>query len=429
MLNRTISRRNSFSPDPWTPPDTGARRHSGGLVRGAAKSSKSLSKAGRFLKFAGRLSPWLTAATLLVDLVDWQNANEGWIVPAGWSEWGKCPNQTYTDPCQGQTSSQYQNTTIKNLCDNCTSGQVVQGYPVDAPWSTTAKTVSFGNRYQVPGPTYRMTYKIGYTNPASGSKDAPYWGQLGAAFTRPVPKELGRAITARPEIVPPGFIIGWASPVSWEVAPYWAHPQRQTWNGPTGRAMTRTNMRVNNWSIEASSTPQAMQGPPRVHVNSRVSTNERERKDTMSAGAAQTLRTLGELSEAIDIIESFHRALPEDAQARYRNTDYRATNPRASDMLRALWDNYDQIDIARAYQNLLENALEDQLYGQMGRVGATVSREHGHAYGAGGNSLMRVVRRGAVDAMYNREYDEQANQEDAPPDNTFTPTGVSLLRR
>ena len=84
------------------------------------------------------------------------------------------------------------------------------------------------------------------------------------------------------------------------------------------------------------------------------------------------ISTVGEVVEFIDVI---YKALPDKYKAKYPGTNYILRAPTPQQKVRAIIENFHEIDLAKAIRNFADNQLEDAIWGLVGQTNADASAQ------------------------------------------------------
>lgn len=410
MLLRNVARRSSSAAASAASASTHLRVIPGGLsgpgVAANARFTKNLLGAGRLLKYGGYA--WL-AASLAEEI--WRNMNyqqaEGgaFVVPSGWTEYarGAC---AITQPVQGIKSTIFENSTIAWLCNNCIDGQAVPAQdqvPITSPAKTTYKSISYGSEYEVPGPTVRMTYVVGYTRDDTAEIDTPYWKWNPAIAYPEIPYQWRQLQSAVPEVMLPEVPYPSPKPVPYHLLPEWTHPERQVDNGPalSPSLPYRPSQVPLDYTrvIEPRTRPGQLYGArPEARLSSfhtlrPPGPREKERKVVATGIAREALIRFNQLTEAGDFVDVLYSAIPDQYKPRYRGTVHPLLRPTPQQALGAIYDNWTHINVADALLGLIAESVEDYTYGQIGQIGADISRSVGFHHFAGANTYLSSSRR------------------------------------
>lgn len=322
---------------------------------------------------------------------------EGWEDLGDWQLVGQCPT-SYTGPkCYVTGTTYYNYQYFINFANNCLSGQGLYGDDEDNiadPWSlvsTTRRTVVFGSAYDVSG-SWRARCVEAFTRPNQGAFPKPYWSEGKALLlaAEKMPRELLRVMSEAPHMQPvasprPAMLV----PPLWSDLPKWRHPQRVASYGSV-RVNPNTKRVPLDYSISYSTGRKPV---PSVnyHTKAPPPKNTKETKWKVPPALYGVIKFVNQATEAAEFIDCVYDALPEQYQARYRDTKYRATAPSYQAKLRAIAENWEHIDPLKLLYNLGVNQIEDTLYGKLGQAGAVISKDVGRLPYLGYNSFTRKI--------------------------------------
>lgn len=105
---------------------------------------------------------------------------------------------------------------------------------------------------------------------------------------------------------------------------------------------------------------------PSQHRNRKPRSNEREKKVVVAATRTIAGRVFGAVTEAGDAVDAVYDALPEKLRRRERAKRH-GRDPRLQTKLRILWENWEEVDVVEAINNLALNHLQDYAIGQANR--------------------------------------------------------------
>ena len=123
-------------------------------------------------------------------------------------------------------------------------------------------------------------------------------------------------------------------------------------------------------------------GPPTYKVGvgtawRRAPKGAEKKGEAVSKGVWKLAKAAFEVTEAIDLLEAVHDALPEDCQ-----------NPATpQSMALALVTCFDRLDVNQAVKNVIYNQIEDAIVGYLGRGAGDVLESFGAIRGQGGIAL------------------------------------------
>lgn len=116
-----------------------------------------------------------------------------------------------------------------------------------------------------------------------------------------------------------------------------------------------------------------------IHRRRPPGRNEKERKFVGAINRRSALgKALNFVTEGLDILNALWDALPDGAQTKKKGV---VTRP--DQKLRDLYDNWEQVDWDRAFDNIIENQVEDYVLGKAGQKLAKANRLSGHSFGYG----------------------------------------------
>lgn len=122
-------------------------------------------------------------------------------------------------------------------------------------------------------------------------------------------------------------------------------------------------------------TPQGVRRIASEHTFAPPPQGTKEGKVTARGASGAILKLLGIGTEAIDVIYAVYDALPTDARrSRRSRSNQIIRRPPPQEALARIWDNWDRIDLEMAVRNIVENEIEDRLYGAVGRRARKASR-------------------------------------------------------
>ena len=81
------------------------------------------------------------------------------------------------------------------------------------------------------------------------------------------------------------------------------------------------------------------------------------------------------VGEAVELVEVIYDALPDQFKVKYPGTNYtlRAATPQQK--VKAIYENFHRIDLAKAIRNYADNQLEDAIWGLVGQTNADASAQ------------------------------------------------------
>jgi len=208
------------------------------------------------------------------------------------------------------------------------------------------------------------------------------------AFTRPIPWSALPAAGAQPTTGHEAAYKPQLDPFAEPTAPY--YPSQVP----------------NEWSTSVTFSPQGRgaQSAPKTHnlrpPNSKPPKNEKEAKHKLPTAAIGILKAVNALTEGIDFVDALYKALPSEYRPRYRNTKHEMKSTNPLQRMEAVIKHGDKIDISDAINNLVENQIEDYVFGKIGKATGQVSKEAGLNYGMGLNTIQRKFSKSVYE--YNR---------------------------
>lgn len=372
---------------------------------------------GRYGRIALRGVPLFRLAANTVDLYDILSGAGApeWQARGSWTKYASCGfrDPSYTASTLVLSRSVLSNSSsIANQVNGCSKGFTPSGPDISDL------------------PSFTDSFAVGGTKIISGSERAQAW----EGFTRngddpfkPLPElAAGKApiivpplvnntpiASAEPAAFPPGTAPALPPPVPLAQNPYWKAPNRETSNGPNPLPV---DVVPNNWSVATVYSPSGrperptapkkhrMQRPsgPRGNGKNPVpkkarKVREKEQKIKMPAAIVPVFKLMNFVTEADDFMDVLYNSLPEQYQARWKNTEYRKLKPTRTEKMRAIYDNAENIDFEAFVQNFISEQFQDYVYGQMGQVGGQNSQSLGRFYGAGQNTIQRKSSRSFYD--------------------------------
>lgn len=155
--------------------------------------------------------------------------------------------------------------------------------------------------------------------------------------------------------------------------------------------------------------PAALQHPG-AHIlmppNPPRSKNRTKESKVRVAGMPAILNIVSNYTEVLDLINVLYDALPNSAKVKYNGTPYEKKSASIPEKMEALFKNWGQVDVARAVHGLLDEYLEDRFYGAIGKAGGEVSKRLGIPYGAGINTVNRLLGENLVQYRVNERKKE-----------------------
>lgn len=207
-----------------------------------------------------------------------------------------------------------------------------------------------------------------------------------------VPPDVAPLInTLDPESIRPGAPMGTPTPVPYRLQPYLkSNPYRvSNYQRQAGYSVaTRSNLKPSERplifpAVVAASGPQTSTGGPRsplyhsgVHSLTPPRKNEKEGKVRVYTPGFEVINNIvGNVTEAVDFIEAIYKAVPDEGKVRYPGTNWIKRNPSPQEKLWAIYENFDEIDIARAIGEVAKDQLEDIIFGKLGEINARASAQ------------------------------------------------------
>lgn len=352
----------------------------------------------------GRTLPWLGGAFTLWELYELYGQSglpEGFTNLGSWYEYVRCDT-----PPNGPIVRQSVATT-----------EAANGAPVDAclplqaystngdeesEWWAVAnnvKTIWFGKATNTT--TRRCTLWVGYARPDTGAFTPPDYQPARPPVFIPVEipavqQALWHAFPQYLPVSPPPMANPFLQPLPFRQLPNREDsPYRQTSNGPKVgvRGWSYPSEVLNDYAVSHAFNGRKPLPAPRVHDREPPRRGTKERKVGVPAAMVPILKAVNALTEGLDFLDALYDALPRQAKAKWRDTNYEWLNPTPSAKLAAVYFHAEQIDLSQALENLVVEQLKDIAYGRIGRMGAETSRILGRPYGTGLNSLTRLTGR------------------------------------
>lgn len=373
-------------------------------------SRADLGRMGKLLPYIGTAYVAWTAYELLLR----SGQQIGFSNLGPWTEYGRCANPP-SGPLwyKTRTTASYW-PAFATQTQGCLPLQVINpALNTGNPWvnvPSNARSVIFG----VPtnAAQDRATMVLAYGRPDRGPFELPEFQPAQSPLVVPVPVAYPQRQywTARPEhrpISPPPMENTFPAPIPWKAVPYHSNsPYRQVWYDPPNLAVGSIRVIPNELAITHSFNGRPAQ-PPRNHIKDRPPPRTKERKLKLPAVAVGFIKIVNTLTEGVDFIDSAYNALPESKQAKWKDTPHKWRNPTVQAKLKALYDNYNDVDLSVFLDNLITNQIEDMFYGRLGRLNADASKRLGLLQYGGLNSLSR--RTGNVVSEYRNFDNEKEN--------------------
>lgn len=409
MLTRPIRRR-SPTPSPRAPrrgANDNVPRRSGANDNFRPRNSAprvpiNPRRLARFGRIILRANPYINLLDNAINLYEifMGSQPEGWSNLGSWQLVATCstPDPTYNmgPGLIGRTSISM-NSTLINAANRCTKLQAIIG-DVGNPWASVedwARTVSIGKTTTF-GTSPRGQAQQTFSRPEQGSFDLPqYQPARPPAILPPVVPETWPS-TADPALAPPFMGQPFSAPVPYHLNPIWRAPNRVVSNGTDNPPLGTV---PNDWSvsIDVSRNP-LPHSAPKTHELRPPRDNEKEGKVKASALAVYALKAVNHVTEGIDFVNALYDALPTEYRPKFKDTNYELLNVTPEKKAKAIFQNFDKINLAEALQNLISNEFEDRLIGEVGQWTGDISRDLGLNYGAGFNTLLRSASKHSYDA-------------------------------
>nr|QXN72824.1 MAG: hypothetical protein [Microvirus sp.] len=342
------------------------------------KPLKAAQTALRGLGKVARLHPYVRGLGLALDLYDLYRAYQGQAAqPGGWNLAG------WSVDCQvGPLNYLF-------------GGAVSCGRTASQPKTTEGTIFDGGGAWFIN--FWQTRIPAGLPNYWQGVVSARYRQNKVGPVPPPVP-ELGPEIPALPPIwqtpavpevapaidpmaLPIGQPVPVPQPLPWRVIPArrtnpWRSPSEQTQRGP----VTRAPARAVGPTIEIG--PNGTRSIRPQHRRARPPEGTKERKFAANIRLGLNLAT-DAVTETKDAVEAIHDALP----ARFQAPKNGNLDAGLQDMMFALWDHFDQIDMAKAIENLIKNQVEDAIIGRANRATRALDRTIGHGVNRPGSGF------------------------------------------
>jgi len=220
-------------------------------------------------------------------------------------------------------------------------------------------------------------------------------------FIRYAPQPLSQ--TLDPLGLPIRQPVGAKTPVPWRLIPVrrmnpYRSPTQQTIRGhgaPRSRNRSRSQNRPRDLPLERppvsinSGGPKGkptidlglpsqrpVGSPTPVHSLGPKGPKTKEGKVKVSTGGLlKVLNFMGTAEEGVDLLNALYAALPREYKLKYKNTEYVKTRVLPQEMLSTLYKHWDKVDKAAAVQNVINNQIEDFVYGKLGIINAEASAQ------------------------------------------------------
>jgi len=370
-------------------------------------------------------------AGLLWDLYDQFNppgvsapGTAAYYMPGNWTV---CSTPS-AQPCIGFVPTHYGGSqTYPNNCNGvgaCTQNLTLGGInplPVSsAPWARIHFVVAGTQSGKWTVTRQMLRTSSVQTQPQWQTSAPQYLPQLA-----PVPEEIPWTVDpmTRP-IGQPGFD---AAPLPYWLAPYrqpneWRSPVEQTWRGPLPAfrpaALPEISPGVRAGEV-GKAGPTIVVGangvtlaPPSSHSNPRPpKPYTKERKVVLAVGGV-VAKIANIATESKDFVEAIWKALPKKMRTKPEKGRRKIT---VQAMLWDIYRHFGDVDLPKAMSNIVQNELQDRLYGKAGQYAKSGKQ---HAVAAGYDRTARGYQLGD-------RYRPQANAKDAyraPDVNDYLPS-------
>jgi hypothetical protein len=214
---------------------------------------------------------------------------------------------------------------------------------------------------------------------------APYWDAPARPLVSPMVDPLSLPIN-KPVVE--------TEPLPFRSLPYrlpnrWRSPTEQTQRGPEAQRKPRPR----DWDaprvprVEVSSGGDVVISPPTDHEFKRPGPKSKERKIRISTGGTLLRIVFDHLTEIDDFVDAFWWALPKGDRTkvkqvpkskRYYGVKYET--PKLPQKLKDLYDHWNDVDMNKAIDNLVQNEIGD-------RAAAKIGKASGHAAAATGRPV------------------------------------------
>lgn len=402
MLTQPVRRRTAPGRQPMRPPRRSAANDNR-LLRVVPNNPRRLGKYGRALL---RMNPYIRVAGDLLNILEWLSApqSEEIVMQGAWRIAGQCASPRAGTWVYGGSSAAINASSLVNAANRCTQGQAytpVPGYSgaqlFDNPLvGNGARTIGVGPAYVTGQGWDRMQYALAVTRDAGTEKyPMPFLRPASPAIALPANDPALWIGTMFPEQFAPGRTPAFMPAVPWALNPRWVAPNRQV---SYGTSPARSPSRVpNDWAVVYELGERTGQAAPTTHKlappRELPPDYGKERKLKLSRTSAILLKTISTATEGLDFIGVLYDALPREYRPRYRNTTYERRSLTPLDKARAVYDNFEHIDLEKFLLGFIENHIEDLTYGQLGRLGADISVRLNKLYGSGFNPLNLAVQK------------------------------------
>lgn len=185
---------------------------------------------------------------------------------------------------------------------------------------------------------------------------------LNKQFSRPIPA-MPRAEPHKPDkpqpvldpfLLPIGMPMQLPAPLPWPVA----------------GSLVNTDLPGRDAGNEVPAVPGAVPAHvPGSRTPPPKGTKEKKVKSPRAITAAA--RVMHGVTEGLDVLEVFHKALPKEHRAKATKKDGRWWNPSPQDKAATIWRNADELDWSAVVEGLIRNEIEDRI---LGRANAKVDQ-------------------------------------------------------
>ena len=107
---------------------------------------------------------------------------------------------------------------------------------------------------------------------------------------------------------------------------------------------------------------------------------KRNKEGKVTSGAASSVYNvvhpvISNVGEVVEFIQAIYDALPDQYKVKYPGTNYtlRAATPQQK--VKAIYENFHRIDLAKVIRNFADNQLEDAIWGLVGQTNADASSQ------------------------------------------------------
>lgn len=124
-------------------------------------------------------------------------------------------------------------------------------------------------------------------------------------------------------------------------------------------------------TLEIATSPSVLDRSPPLTADHVLRRNRGKERKVRVRGLLATMNLFGKATEISDVVDCLYNALPSFVRRRKRSLPNK---------IRAIYENFDRLDLPLAVKNLVYNELEDRLYGAMGSFSKSAS-QGGAAHG------------------------------------------------